>query len=164
MNQPVRLLQLVLVFLFLSSSYQKAIAQDPPKTLPSFLFYTTKEIPFTKMQVSSSKPLVVMFFDPGCDHCQKQAEWIRAAEAKFAPGTQFLFVSIAQPAEIDAFEKKYFAGTKLDVKFVYDKKFAFDGYFGYSVAPTILIFDSKGNMVKRYTEEASADEIAQYAK
>jgi hypothetical protein len=135
-----------------------------PQTVPVFAFQTLDGQAFTQGNLSA-KPgwaTVVVFFDPGCEHCQQQAEWIKAELPKFK-SVQFVWASTMPAKTIQDFEQKYFpqAGRPqtVAVHFVRDGKYAFDNYFGYSTVPTLLVYGRDGKFRKVFTNEIAADEI-----
>ena len=149
---------LLAVLAFKSATAQSSPAKRPA-SLPDFSFVSADGPALTQQQLAKGRATVVLFFDPGCDHCQRQAEWLRAAEGQFK-GAQFVWVSTADMAEIQSFQKKYFAGASVKHHFARDTKYVFDAVFGYSVAPTVLAFDAAGKLRKAWSNEVAADEIA----
>ena len=153
------ILSFVMLFLTVNVFGQN---QPNPKTFPEFSFVKTSGETITKKNIPAGKPVIVFFFDPDCDHCQKQAGWMKAALPKFANATLF-WVSTAEMQPITEFQKEYF-GTAKNVIFAKDTKYQFDNYFGYSVAPSIYVFDSKGNFAKGFKNEVAAEELLKYTK
>ncbi|MCS7074301.1 MAG: redoxin domain-containing protein [Bacteroidia bacterium] len=152
-------LLLSLILFFVSSFAQN---QPNPKTFPEFSFVKTTGEVITKKNIPTGKPVIVFFFDPDCDHCQKQASWIKTILPKFSHTTLF-WVSTAEMQAIQAFQKEYFPSATNAI-FAKDTKYQFDNYFGYSVAPSIYVFDSKGNFVKGFKNEVAAEELLKLAK
>lgn len=134
-------------------------ATKRPELLPAFSFLGVDGKPVSNASLVQGQPTVVVYFDPGCDHCQRQAQWIRAAESQFGK-TQFVWVSTADLVEVRAFGPKYLAGASLKHHLAKDAKYQFDALFGYSVAPTILAFDGAGRFKHAWENEVAADEIA----
>ncbi len=153
---------LLAVLAFKSATAQNSPA-NRPAALPNFNFVSAEGAALTPQQLTKGRATVVLFFDPGCDHCQRQAEWLRAAEGQFK-GAQFVWVSTAEMKDIQAFQKKYFAGAGVKHHFAKDSKYVFDAVFGYSVAPTVLAFDAAGKLRKVWSNEVAADEIASALK
>lgn len=152
-------LVVALVALVAFKSIAQTGKQPRPAALPAYSFVGVDGQAVSNAQLAKAVPTVVVFFDPDCDHCQRQAQWIRASESLFGR-TQFLWVSTAELNAIKAFSPKYLAGAKLKHTFAKDAKYQFDSWFGYSVAPTVLAFDAAGKLVKTWSNEVAADEIA----
>lgn len=68
-----------------------------------------------------------------------------------------------QAGTIDEFANKYFPMALVHkgvrFHFVRDAKYAFDGYFGYSTVPTVLVFGADGKLRKTFIHEVAAQEI-----
>jgi thiol-disulfide isomerase/thioredoxin len=159
----------IFVYLFLIAllgSYQWSFAQNKEgfaQTFPNFQFIKPNGEPFTNQNLQKGKPIIVFFFDPDCDHCQKQADWIAASPESFK-NAQLLWVSTADADAINIFHKSRFGRYPYPVYFVKDKNYKFDSIFGYSVAPTILIYSSTGQLQKSFKSEVAVSELMKYLK
>ncbi len=129
-----------------------------PAQLPAFAFATPAGGIFTEANLKKGMATVVLFFEPDCEHCVKQATWLREGAAHL-PNTQYLWVSWAAAEQIAAFNKQYF-GNMMNHHFVKDAKYTIDKSFGYCTVPTVLVFDKAGKFKKAYNAETAAEEIA----
>ena len=129
-----------------------------PAQLPAFVFSTPSGTAFTEANLKKGMATVVLFFEPDCEHCIKQANWLREGAAHLS-NTQYLWVSWAAAEQIAAFGKQYFGGNA-NHHFVKDAKYAIDKSFGYCTVPTVLVFDKTGKFKKVYSAETAAEEIA----
>lgn len=152
-----------LIFLaFLSFAGNLVVAQD----LPKFSFYDAAKKVFTQANLKPGQPLVVVYFDPDCDHCNKQAQLIQAEVSKFA-NAQMVWVAFPASIEaITAFGKKYFpAQFGKSFFFLRDNDYTFDRSFGYSEAPSIYVYNKSRKLVKSYSKkEVPAAELAALLK
>jgi peroxiredoxin len=150
------------LFILLALSLGSSIfAQTTPKSLPSFTFETLTGQALTPANLNAKgKPIIVVYFDPDCDHCQKQARYFAAAKERFQ-GVKFLYVTIADKSGISTFHKTYFGASGLDVTFGLDTQYRFDEYFGYSQVPSVYAYNAAGQLVGSWKEdEVPADVIA----
>ncbi|MEZ4777014.1 MAG: SCO family protein [Bacteroidia bacterium] len=101
--------------------------------LPSFSFYDLEGKVFTQEKVRTDLSTMIMLFDPYCDHCAHQADWIAEAEKEFE-NVQLIFVTIEPETEVvKQFKEEHFGKTKLKyLYFLQDKDFSFETYFGYT--------------------------------
>ncbi len=129
--------------------------------LPNFEFFKPNGEVFTNQNLQKGKATIVFFFDPDCDHCQKQADWISASPESFK-NAQLLWVSTAEANAINIFHKSKFPRFPYPIYFVKDKNYKFDSWFGYSVAPTILIYSSTGQLQKSFKNEVPVSELVKY--
>lgn len=138
------------------------MAQD----LPKFSFYDAGGKVFTQANIKPGTPVIVVYFDPDCDHCNKQAQLIKAEITKFA-GVQMVWVAFPASMEaITAFGKKYFP-TQFGNSFYFlrDNDYTFDRSFGYSEAPSIYVYNKARKLVKSYSKkEVAAAELAALVK
>lgn len=144
-----------------SITLPNAQAQAIPQTLSEFKFIRPNGQPFTKANLKAGAATVVIFFDPDCEHCQQQAQWLKTDIAKLkSTNVQFMWVSTADPKPIADFEKRFFTGiTTPPIYFAQDKDYNFDNYFGYSEVPNIKVYDSKGKFVKEFKKEVAINEL-----
>jgi cytochrome oxidase Cu insertion factor (SCO1/SenC/PrrC family) len=148
---------LFLLFALMTFSVNVLTAQ----VLPKFAFYETGNKAFTNARLKAGVPVVVVYFDPDCDHCNKQAQMIKAEVSKFN-NVQMVWVAFPADLEaINAFGKKYFpAQFGKSFFFLRDNDYTFDKAFGYSEAPSIYIYNKTGKLVKSYAKkEVSPTEI-----
>jgi thiol-disulfide isomerase/thioredoxin len=124
----------------------------PPATLPNFVFQLPAGTAFPSMLVPRGKPVVVMFFNPDCEHCQHEASEIAANAADFA-GVNFYLVTTEAAAAAEAFRAKYFNGTSLSVTVLLDKHYKFDSWFGNSPFPSLYVYNGNHQLQKYYRNE-----------
>lgn len=131
-----------------------------PATLPNFKFNAVSGGAFTKANLKQGLATVVILFSPDCEHCQQQAKWIREGASKFSNNVQFVWVSFEENIElIRNFPVKFLNGVKTPMYFLQDPNLEFDKYFGDSEVPTVLIYDSKGQLVKAFRSEVEVDKL-----
>ena len=134
------------------------------KKLPQFTFEDLQGKTFGSSNITEGIPTIVIFFDPYCDHCAQEAKWIRQMENSFK-NINLVWVSTEAAAAIAKFKEDHFDGSILTkIYFLRDSKFRFDGYFGYSVAPTVHVYNKAGNYVKSFDKETLPADLLQATK
>lgn len=154
-----RIKSITLLAIILTAWATTAHAQ---KELPDFVFTDLEGNAFTRSHLQGDLPTIAIFFDPYCDHCDQQAEWITEAASRFEE-VQMIWVTTEEQAPSVDFRKRHFDNTSL--KHVYilrDTEFMFDGYFGYSEVPSIYLFNKAGKRVKSFTKETPADVLLKF--
>ena len=127
------------------------IAQDntPPYKkhpgVPPFnlVHYDGKKI--TKDQLKKGQPVMIMFFSPKCDHCQKQTKDMLANMNKLK-NTQIVMASYEPLADLKAFAIQY----KLNHNNIYigrDETFFLPPFYKIGALPFIATYDKSGNLV-----------------
>ena len=153
MKHPVTKILLLVLFAGLPFSI---FAQQQ---LPEFSFLSLEGEKFSSENLKNNLPVITLYFDPYCDHCEQQAKWIRAAENHFQ-NVQLLWVSMEQPEAVTEFKNKYFKGSTLKhLHFVLDTEYQFDKYFGYSEIPSVYIYNQKWLRVAEFHQETEAEKL-----
>ncbi len=150
MKQIIYFLSLIVFTGFVSFTAQ---AQ---KKMPAFTFEDLNAKPFTNANIKQGLSTIVFFYDPYCEHCAQQADWIRESEAAFK-NTNLVWVSTEDLQPIQEFKNAHFGGSALDkLYFVRDTKWKFDTYFGYTVAPGVYLYNKDNVLLKSYNKETPA--------
>ena len=139
-----------LVYIGLICSCYLASAQ----TLPEFKFQGVNGKAITKNNLIKNKPVMVILFDPYCDHCEIQANEIKDHEDQFRD-VNMLWVSIEEHENNLKFQKTHLDGVPNTIV-CKDDDFMFDSWFGYSEIPSIYCYNSKWELVGSYKTEQSA--------
>lgn len=137
---------------------KQALVGDQLKPLPQFSFTDLKGKKFTNKKLKKFEHLLVFYYDPGCGHCTKQAQWIKDDIDKFK-NTKMLWISIADTASIHKFKDKYFATDK-NVFCVQDvDKKVFTTFEGLGSTPSSLLYNKKKQGVANFVGETQAQAI-----
>ena len=133
-------------------------------SFPAFSFKNLKGEVFTQANLDPEKPAMIMMFDPYCDHCDQQAEWIAEAADQFQE-TQFVFVTIEpEKHPIEDFRKRHFGEVNLPhLYFLQDLDFMFEGYFGYTDdAVNIYLFSPNRRQPKYFGKEQPVEVLKKH--
>jgi thiol-disulfide isomerase/thioredoxin len=152
-------LPFVLLFALLTALSAQAQIAFPP-----FVFQDLSGAPFSADQLDPNKPTFVMYFDPYCDHCDHQAEWIAGAAEQFED-VQLVFVTLEPETEaIEAFRQRHFG--KVDLPYLYflqDTEFRFEEFFGYTDdAVNIYLYSPGRKQAKYFGEEQEAGVLLKF--
>ncbi|OWY23784.1 hypothetical protein C7N43_13355 [Sphingobacteriales bacterium UPWRP_1] len=149
----------LLICLFVFIAVQPAQAQSQAKTvkkLPEFSFYDLDGKVFTSKQLKYDKYLMVVYFDPDCEHCNAQAEQIKNNIAKFK-GVTMVWLSIGDPGMMKDFKNKYFANSK-QVIFLHDPTMNIFKAFPDAIeTPTLYIYNKNKVQIAKLGECKAAD-------
>lgn len=145
--------------LFSSRTFAQSNDDRIGADLPDFSFPEISGTALTNLELKEWAPVIVFYFDPGCEHCQEQATMLNEQIEKFS-GTNLLFVAFAEPADVKTYRDTYFpGGQKKNMFFCTDPTYKFDKTFGYSQAPTIHIYNKSWKKVKVFRNEIAVEEI-----
>lgn len=139
----------LMLALFLFSLVGKAQNAAQPVVLPQFSFAELsggKAI--TNADLPRSAKKVFIFYDPGCGHCQEEAEAIGKNLDKFE-GVHFYFISMQDKPLIEEYVRKY--GKRLvnqkQVKFLHDSKYEFVGKFHPKQFPSLYVYSADNRLL-----------------
>ena len=101
---------------------------------------------------SSDLPLLFIYFNSECDHCQYETKQI-VEYIKYFKGIQILLVSREPQHAIIAFREKYHL-VGLPIAVVQDGANKIHDYFDFAYIPLIRQYDRKGKLIGAYSENA----------
>lgn len=143
-----------------------ALAQVP-ENLPNFngMFKMENNAPFSSDSLSNKGINALIFYDPGCGHCQELASEIGKSLDQFDKGTDFYFVAMQEKGQVDGmlnmFEKELI--DKPNVHFLYDPEGKFILAFNPKNFPFTYIYagDTKRE-IKHFNGEGKIKKLLPY--
>jgi len=134
------------LFAFFLITLTQACAQNKtqvPKTIPEFTFYTLeKDTPFTRNNLAvNNKNIAILFFDPGCSHCQKEIQAI-GQRYNSVKDVNLYLVAMQEKSLINAFMASYGKALngKRNVTLLQDKNYEFIGKFKPTQYPATFVY------------------------
>lgn len=121
----------------------------PPAAIPEFTVYDMDSKPFTRNDFPKKGKIVIIFYDPGCGYCQKEAQTIGKNYDKFKDAS-FYFVSMQDKPLIQEFMDKYGGNLmgKSNVKFLHDANYEFINKFHPKEFPSTYVYAANHRLVK----------------
>ncbi|KGE15723.1 peroxiredoxin family protein [Sphingobacterium deserti] len=156
----------LLLALVLFASY--CVAQKQPAQLPSLTKLRNLYNPdatFQKMLPSKGK-IVLVFYDPGCGHCQELGENISKNIAKFQQSSIF-FITMNDKEYVDGYINMFAKGlkTRKNVSFWKEESVEFIEKFNPVNYPATYIYDAATKkLVKSFQGESKTAEIARFVQ
>lgn len=143
---------MLVALLFFAAFSLKAQNNTPPTEIPPFTFFTLEDnSPFTADELVKSGRVVLVFFDPGCGHCQQEAEAIGDHLDQFK-NASFYFIAMQDKPLINAFVDKY--GKKLkdrsNVTFLHDGNYEFISKFNPAEYPSLYVYSATNKRLVKY--------------
>jgi protein-disulfide isomerase len=153
----------IIVLLFVKT-YQSAVvkkqAEQRQQHLPSVAL-VAMDSTFFSLPINT-KPTVIFYFDPHCEHCQNEAKELKK-QAQAFQDAQLLWLSTERLWVLREFEKEYaLQKTIPSLTIAQISPQEADKQFGFRTVPTILIYDAEGNLAKKYVGETKMDAIIKY--
>jgi len=106
-----------MLFLALSLHAAGQGIAPPAPTLPAFTFLTSNGGTITNANLPNNTPVLIVFVDVDCEHCQKAVRHMNDSVALFKKVPLYM-VSIAGPSKLRAFAQKY--GPRLKAQWLRD--------------------------------------------
>ena len=150
-------------FFVLSACIFSATAQtenDPPykrfPTVPPFSLLAVDSTLITKDNLASNKPTIVMYFNPGCEHCQHQMEDMilhKEALKEF----QIVMATYAPLNELADFINKYKVAEFPNIRAGRDTKYMLQPFFKIGGLPYQALYDADGKLITTYEGNVKID-------
>lgn len=120
--------------------------------LPPLALTTLDGKPF---QIPDNTPVVLVYFNSTCDHCQRQLEAMQKEAARFA-GAEVIWMSSQSPEDLKVYFDKGQTGLFTVVR-VQPEEVA--ERFGVLALPQIFVFGADGKLRELFTGETDPQEI-----
>lgn len=139
----------------------RAVSQS---SLPPFKMYLSNNTVFSATELPRNKPVIVIYFDPDCDHCQRLMNDVFKKIGSFKK-TEMVMVTFKPVAEIAAFEKKYKTHTYSNIKVGTEgTSFQLRDYYQLVKMPFTALYDKNHKLNSSYGQDVSADELIKQLK
>lgn len=152
---------LFLALTFSSCKTQKTQVQAA-KEIPYFTFYTLDSQRFTKESFDSERTKLILYFNSECDHCEKQAKWLRN-EIDLLSELELTFISFEEMSAIKSFRDLH-DFNQTNITFLQDARLTFADKFGVGKFPSILLYSKKGKLIHKFEGETKVEKILPYLK
>ena len=139
-------------------------------SLFSTLNLSSQPIPPFKMTVANNKvfdieslpkgrPLILIYFDPDCDHCQKLMSEMFKNINQFKKA-EIVFATFKPVTELDSVWKKYNVGKYPNVKMGTENvTYYLRLYYDVTTLPFTALYDKKGNLNYSYRKETPVSDL-----
>lgn len=145
--------------LFCFSAVMLFSSKANSQSIPSFKLTLSNNKTFNASDLPKGKPLVLIYFDPDCDHCQKLMDELFKRIHSFKK-TEMVLVTFKPISEVIAFEKKYgtrkYANMKVGTE---GTLFYLRNYYKLMKMPFIVLYDKKGNYSHSYRDQTPLDDL-----
>ena len=104
---------------------------------------------------------VLVFFQPDCDHCQREATDIQKNLEAFKACTIY-FITGAPMEEINEFSNKFNLSGHVNVRFAFTPATNILKHYGAIDAPSIYIYSEEHKLVKKFNGEIPVDDVLDF--
>ena len=143
----------ILLFIFLTNT-TLLVAQKPAATIPSFIFFKEDQSSFTKESLTKGTKSFFIFFDPGCDHCQRTVAQLDKRVKELAKPSIY-FITLDKPQGAKNFMQRYAKNLsqQKNVMLLYDVRYQFIPKFKPLKYPSMFLYNKQGKLLKYSDEE-----------
>jgi thiol-disulfide isomerase/thioredoxin len=128
--------------------------------LPPFRMVQSNGKIFKAEDLPMGKPIILIYFSPDCDHCEKMLKEFFGKAKQFSRSSVAMITYLTQD-RVAKFEKDYpvkkhaniYAGTEGTTFFVRN-------YFKITDMPFAALYTKEGNFVKSYSQEIPLNDLA----
>lgn len=134
------------------------------QTLPAFSILQTNGKILNTAKLPHTKPVLLIYFSPDCEHCTTLLNSMFAQIDKFKKAT-ILLVSFRPMSEIADFEKKYRTAVNSNIIVGMEQPIFFlQKLYQLQSTPYTALFDRNGKLVYEYKKETLVDDLAMRLK
>jgi len=147
----------VMMMFFVQVKYKGGDKLRIGSKIPSLKYFNRNG--FQILAADSIKPLVILYFHSGCEHCIYQLDQIEKNLDQFS-SQKFIFLT---------YEKKFFAeskdsqwgllSTQDEYSFGIVNENEFRNYFGTVYTPSIFIFNPRGSLCSKFDGEVKIEKL-----
>jgi thioredoxin-related protein len=154
------------VFLLLignSMLAQNGIDTTPPykrfPTVPPFKLLQTDSVSmFTKNDLKKNKPVLVILFNPDCEHCKHETDEI-IKHIDDLKKVQIIMATMAPHAAMKDFYAKYKLGEFKNIKVGRDFQYMLPSFYSVRTLPYLAMYDQKGNLLTTFEGSMKIEEL-----
>lgn len=127
------------------------------QTLPSCNFDLICGQKLASKQIKN-KPAVVVFYNPGCNHCEYEGEMFYANKNRLKD-IDIVMISSSPTDSIRAYVNRHKLNDVLNFYFVTDSRYEAFLLWNVKTIPSVYIYNKEGVMVKLFNGEVKLDAI-----
>jgi peroxiredoxin len=148
------------IFVFLLLVARGVNAQNPTRHIPAFTFYKLNDSSFTNKDVYRGKKIFFVFFDSGCEHCQRAMHDIDLHFNKFKQASVYL-ITLDGSETIKNFMSAYAPDLvrQPNVTMLRDLKNEFIMKFNPRKYPSMLLYSPKGSLIAYEDDDSNISKI-----
>ncbi len=104
---------------------------------------------FTNQKMQKNKPCVIMFFNPECEHCQRETKELMAYKTELKD-VQLIMISATSYKMVNEFYHDYNLSYMPSIKIGYDPGYALSMKYQLRTMPSLFVYSSTGKMLKEF--------------
>jgi len=155
------------ITMLLGAAAQNDTIQPPYKKVPFYppvkLLMTDSVTYYTKAELPKNKPVILIVFNPDCDHCKHETEAIVQNIDKFK-NVHIVMASFVPLTEISKFREKYKLGNYKNIILGQDTHyFLLSFYQGHSL-PYLAFYNKKKGLISTFEGSMPIEKVLEEIK
>jgi thioredoxin-related protein len=149
------------IYLFYCKVQQTEHKKELYKSVPVFQLRELSGAVVTKSSLQEDKSTLFLFFDPECDLCKEEFVQINSHKEALS-GSQIVFFSVQPEDSIKNFLNRIAFNRSSNMFILSDKNAELLKTMNIQGPPTSLIYDKKGNLIKRFDGPVKIETLIKY--
>lgn len=140
-------------------------AQTPAATIPDFRLFRPDKTVFTNRNLVPGKMSFFIFFDAGCDHCQRAMSHLSQHYDAYKKAAIYL-VTMDAPATTDYFMREYAPNLpgKKNITMLRDLQYEFIKKFKPRKYPSMLLYSAEKKLILYEDDEGNMSKFVKLIK
>lgn len=134
------------------------------QAIPQFNILRTNNKVFNSINLPKNRPVIIIYFDPDCEHCQILMNNFFRKIASFK-AAEIVLATFKPVSELVAFEKKYGTGKYANIIVGTEGTvFYLRMFYKITTLPFTALYDKKGNLNYAYKKDTSVEDLIKRLK
>lgn len=164
--KKILLFSILISCVFIANAQIDSSAKNFSKyqNLPSFKINTVPDsASFSNKDLNSKNPVIIMFFSPDCEHCQKETKELLAYK-KELKNVQLVMLSPSNYPTLKQFFVEYGIAAMPNIKMAQDINYTMGSLYQIRTFPTLYVYDKAGKLLKVFAGNVGVPEILESIK
>lgn len=137
----------------------KKEAEQRIQVLPDASFHSLSGIPVNLNDFDKTRPLVIIYFHPECEHCQYEAQEIGQNTAAFNHCQMVMVTPDDSLQRVENFCSEYHLWELDNIEILLDTENRFQKVFGKAIIPSVYIYTTNRKLSKNFYGETKPEAI-----
>lgn len=129
-------------------------------TLPPFSIVSLDSSAFARENIKKNSESIIMYFNPGCDHCRHQTDSLIANMDRFKD-VQIVMATYQPLEDIKAFADEYKLENYSNIHIGRDTKYFLQPFFKIMNLPFMALYDKKGKLLTTFEGTTPVEKLTE---
>jgi thiol-disulfide isomerase/thioredoxin len=149
---------------FVAHSQKDSLPYQRFPDVPPFQLLATDSLnTVTRNDLKPGLPVLIMYFSPECDHCQKQTEFILSAIDSLR-NVEIVLATYQPFTQLKVFVKKYNLSAYPNIYIGRDTRYFMAPFYNIHKLPFLALYNSKGKLITTYATGAIGETLVKSFK